>query len=87
MTPKQLILVVFVGAYIALGRLLVRSTRRGRDVVFGLLTLVAVFSVFFTTNDANLHYSKIYCLFFIAYVAFVSVQYLALRNWGGRADW
>jgi len=87
MTPKQLILVVFVGAYIALGRQLVRWTGRRRDVVFGLLTLVAVFSVFFTTNDADLHYSKIYCLFFIAYLAFVSVQYLALRNWGERTDW
>jgi len=87
MTAKQLILVLIVATYVALGRWLVRWQRRGRDVIFGLLTLVAGFSVYFTTGTNNLQYSVTLLFFFLVYLILIGIQYLALHYWGDRTDW
>jgi len=88
MTTQQLILVLVVGAYVGLGRWLVRWPGRQRNVVFGLLTLVvAGFCMNFNISGDDLHCSSAFLFLFMVYVGLVSVQYLALRYWGERMDW
>jgi D-alanyl-lipoteichoic acid acyltransferase DltB (MBOAT superfamily) len=68
-----------VGAYVLLGRWLVRSQWHRREAAFALLTLAVVFLLFFATGRAY--------LYFALYVSLVVIQYLALRSWGKRSDW
>ena len=86
MTPNVALLVA--AAYVVLGRLLVGIRARWAEAAFALLNLAAAYLFFFFHKQPGL--DALLVMFFLAYVALVSVQYVAMRRWSrspGRWPW
>ena len=66
---EKLIVCLVVGLYVLMGRWLVRWQSRGRDPLFALLTIAAVYILFFLKSNA---YD-----YFVLYMMLATVQYLA----------
>jgi D-alanyl-lipoteichoic acid acyltransferase DltB (MBOAT superfamily) len=71
-----------VVAYILLGRWLVGTRMRWQGAAFGLLNVSAVYVFFFWNRDAR--FTILFNLLFVAYLALVSLQYVAMRRWSQR---
>ncbi len=82
---ENMLLVAFgfpaVVIYVGLGRWLVASQVRWRDMGFALLTVATVYGFLFLSKDSLFRW-----LFFV-YLALVICQYLALRWWGQQHGW
>lgn len=76
--------VLLAAAYLLVGRWLTRSRARWRDAAFAVLNVAAVYRFFFWGKDYR--FALLFNLLFGAYVALITVQYLALRLWSGRPD-
>lgn len=73
------------GLYVLLGRWIVRHRSRGQDAAFALVNLAAAYLFFFWGKDQR--FALLFNLLFVAYLALVCIQYLALRFWGARSGW
>jgi D-alanyl-lipoteichoic acid acyltransferase DltB (MBOAT superfamily) len=72
---------LLAAGYLALGRWLVGSRARWRELAFALLNVAAVYVFFFLHKDWR------FSLIYVVYLALVVGQYWALRWWSERRDW
>jgi len=71
---------LLLGAYILLGRWLVRWRGRAQAMLFALLNIAVVWGFFFCGW-------KVYAAGFVLYLAMVSFQYFCLRRWEAGSGW
>jgi D-alanyl-lipoteichoic acid acyltransferase DltB (MBOAT superfamily) len=86
MSPNFTLLAAAV--YVLLGRWIVSQRGSWQHLAFAGLNILAVYSFFFYGRDSR--YVMLLNLMFVVYLALISVQYFALRQWGrqsGRLGW
>jgi D-alanyl-lipoteichoic acid acyltransferase DltB (MBOAT superfamily) len=83
MQPEVALLVAAL--YVLLGRWIVAARAGWRHTAFAALNVAALYTFVFYNRDER--FVLLFNLMFVAYLALVSLQYLALRQWSHQPGW